>query len=304
MSGMGTGSQNHDPSGSAGPYFAGLHEAHVRYKQKMSHAHAPGLGSYTCFWPAHDGWSSELDIMESPGDWKDRFEIAVHSNPEYDIGKGDHRATATRWGIDLAQWRTVDARRTYKVVNGDVLGSFRVWIDGTPIVDSYHELFTDNSWIDEPMGLGFAGYFSTPSGHEQGVKDWYGVTNGDTPTSGFYTMFKDFELWEPGSGVPPGGGGGGGGTPGPVTLTPNDPGTRPAGVWNTTVSAPGRSKVFWVVSNGAPNWNWTSGGQDVTLDQNGQAPLAANLTTTGQYVQIYDFNGGTKLKDSGQVTIA
>ena len=42
----------------------------------------------------------------------------------------------------------------------------------------------------------------------------------------------------------------------------------------------------------------------MTLDQNGQAPLAANLTTTGQYIQVYDFMGGTKLLDSGQVTIA
>ena len=152
------------------------------------------------------------------------------------------------------------------------------------------------------MGLGYAGFACSPSTWIEGVRNWYGVSNNNSPGD-FWTTFKDFEVWEPGNNAPPADPGGGG-TPGPVTLTPNDPGTRPAGVWNTTVSAPGRSKVFWVVSNGAPNWNWTSGGQDVTLDQNGQAPLAANLTTTGQYVQVYDFKGGTKLLDSGQVTIA
>ncbi len=89
-----------------------------------------------------------------------------------------------------------------------------------------------------------------------------------------------------------------------IGFSVQEPGTRPAGIWNTTAIVSGIANVKCVVQNGADqNWSWVDSGTDVAVPANGQVPIAANLTTTGQRVQVLDladlsFNAGT-----GQVTI-
>lgn len=90
-----------------------------------------------------------------------------------------------------------------------------------------------------------------------------------------------------------------------ISLSPQDPGTRAAGVWNTTATLTGITNYLHVVQNGPDeNWTWEPGTQVTgTVPGNGQVPIAAEFTRTGQFVSVVDADDYSRQGMSGQVTI-
>ena len=158
-------------------------QAHVRFKMKLSHAHAPGIGAYVLFYPVTDEWTTEIDIVELPGADKTKLEAAVHV-----ITNGvDDSGTAAIDGHDLTQWRTIDFRRAY----GAGGATCRMWVDGVPYVQDWNPRFTDNPGLMEQMMPGIAGYAAWPD-----VYGWYSAPDASTPQRWWMTV-KDFEVFVP-----------------------------------------------------------------------------------------------------------
>lgn len=90
--------------------------------------------------------------------------------------------------------------------------------------------------------------------------------------------------------IPLGAAGGGGGTvERSFDLNPDTPGTRAAGIWNTTLTVAGMPRVAWAVQNGeAQGYSFASGPFTVDVPANGQVAIAANFTASGQFLLFYD----------------
>ena len=89
------------------------------------------------------------------------------------------------------------------------------------------------------------------------------------------------------------------------SLSPQNPGTRGAGVWNTVLTCTGMTAIKWVVQNGAAaGYSWTSDAPQVTVPGNGQVPIAANFNANDQFILYFDANDSTFQGYSGAVTIS
>lgn len=89
-----------------------------------------------------------------------------------------------------------------------------------------------------------------------------------------------------------------------MTLSPQNPGSRAAGVWNTVLTVAGIGRIGWVVQNGAAGgWSWTSDAMQVAVPSNGQVPIAANFTASDQFLLYFDASDSTFQGYSGPVTI-
>lgn len=84
-------------------------------------------------------------------------------------------------------------------------------------------------------------------------------------------------------------------------LSPNDPGSRAAGVWNTSIISTGITRVGWVVVGPAPSYAWTTSPNE--LDTTGTVNISPEFTQSGQFVKVMDMNDTAYTADSGNVTI-
>lgn len=76
VDGFQQGYQNTAPGGAG--YIAGYGEYHVEFEMRLSHAIAPGVGTYVAMWPASNSWTSEIDISETPGATKNQSVTTCH----------------------------------------------------------------------------------------------------------------------------------------------------------------------------------------------------------------------------------
>lgn len=221
----------------------GYGEFHVRFRARYSHLHAPGVGGYALMWPASNDWSSEIDILEMPGTEKNRAQATLHADQtgDYNLGAEGHNNQATiESSVDLSQWHIWDCRRTYRTVNGDVLATIKVWIDGNPMPDN--SFFVDNSFADENMVFG-AATFVPPNW----AYNWYSPPDNTTPTDSYFEL--DYvSIWSP-NGTP---------VQGSQAITINNsPGTLTAASagalvnWTANLSITGVSTVEWAVHSSA-----------------------------------------------------
>jgi hypothetical protein len=199
VSGQQQGMQNSDPN--AYGYHPGYMDFHVRFRARYSHLHAPGVGWYFLMWPADNRWTTEFDILETPGDGsgnKTRMQSTIHFNPLGDgpisgnLGTARHDASETyKEGIDLSQWHIFEARRT---IDNQGRATLTVWIDGEQLPRPAK--WVNNPRMSEPMMMGFSG-FAMNGG-------WYGPGwGGGTPaTLNYAAHLSEVELWVPGDGVP------------------------------------------------------------------------------------------------------
>ncbi len=106
-------------------------------------------------WPADDHWSTEIDILEMPGAEKKVADATMHWDRTGEYKElwlnqdRDHAKAHSSAAVDLSVWRTFDCRRTYRTVNGDVLATIRVWIDGVEMTQPAR--WVDNSFLDQRM---------------------------------------------------------------------------------------------------------------------------------------------------------
>jgi hypothetical protein len=84
-----------------------------------------------------------------------------------------------------------------------------------------------------------------------------------------------------------------------LSISPQNPGSRPAGVWPVTVTSTNIATLTWVVVN--PDFTWATGGQDVNTT--GSVTVNPNFTVTGQFFKVFPKNDTSLQVNSGQVTI-
>lgn len=287
------GIQNSNPA--AYGYDKGYLQFHARTRIRLSHAIAPGVGGYFLFWQADNAWGSELDILETPGQTKNRADATVHwdSRGQYDLGSNNEQSTSEVIA-DLTQWTVFDTVRTF------VFGP-----DGTPkatIQESINGVlmpsktgWTDNLYICKPMVPGYASYVAPDI---PGVRDWYGLPTSETPADSWIEV-DYLKIWEPVSGTVP--------VTKSISFSPSDPGTlTPASggttvTWNTTINTTGITNLSWAIVGGPPTYAFRTITDTTTTGSKAIAPVFQN---SGEFIKAYETgNIESYAVDSGSVTI-
>jgi hypothetical protein len=178
-------------SGNQFSFEEGYGEFHVRFRARFTAAHAPGIGFYGLMWPWHNVWSSELDIVETPGQDKTRSTGTVHWDTELNNFQVGNEFS----GPDLSQFCTWDCRRTYTFLNGRKVARIQWWLNGVKLLDSDGTTIDEaeqNLFAVEPMVLGFATYVRCPVD----CVAWFSDIDSTTPDLAFLEV--DFvRIWRP-----------------------------------------------------------------------------------------------------------
>lgn len=289
--GFQAGYQNSNPGGDG--YHAGFKQFHYRFRARYSHAYAPGVGGYALMWPASNNWSSELDWVEMPGDFKDRADATMHwdSRGEYDLNTNNQYTVATT-SIDLTQWNVWDCRRTYARIGGVDYATIEVWINGEKVQNPGE--WDNNPWMNEDMVPGFAG-FVAPIWAE----GWYGTPRADTPSDSYFEIDYAY-IWEPtGDAVEQ--------SPTTLFLTPADPGTLSesspgaGAIWSTTIASEGIASLSWARVGPPPTYTFL--GPVTTIPTTGIAIINVVFHATNEFLKVWDTDNPSQVVDSGNVTI-
>lgn len=291
VDGIQQGFQNSDPGGFG--YAAGYGEFHVRFRSRFSQLYMPGIGGLALMWPATNKWTSEIDILETPGTNKNQALSVIHydSRGLKDLGSNNEQNGQFQYP-DMSVYHVWDCRRIYTIgADGITRATIRVWIDGvqTPVTAAW----TNNQWLTEPMVPGIASYVNSPGW------DAYTYPDNTTPISS-YLEVDYFYIWEP-SGTTP--------TPGTsksISLSPVSPGSLTesspgAGVtWTTNVNTVGITSISWVVVSPG-----TFAFRDavVTVPTTGTVQIKPVFKNSGEFVKVFEAGDINRSVDSGQVTL-
>jgi hypothetical protein len=85
-----------------------------------------------------------------------------------------------------------------------------------------------------------------------------------------------------------------------IAMTPSGPGTRASGAFPFTINSSNIANVTYVVVNA--NYSWADAGTSVATS--GSVNVSVNLTTTGQFIKIFDTSDTSIQYDSSAVTIS
>ena len=291
VDGFQMGIQNTNPSGYG--YHPGYTQFHFRFRFRMSHLNARGVGAYVLHWPATNKWSSEYDWVETPGAQKNRIDATMHwdSRGLGDLNTNNQQQTLTKNNIDLTQWVVMDVRRTYIVENGITYATIEIWINGEKQISPAG--WIKNQWLVEPIVPGAASYVAP---NLTWAQNWYTVPDANTPNDSWIEIDYMYN-WEPtGTAVP---------VTKTITLNPLNPGninqaTAGASVtWNTSVVTQNISSITWQVFDSAG----VARGSPTTVATTGNVTITPTFVATGDRVRAWETSDTSRIVESGAVTL-
>lgn len=126
---------------------AGVGQFHLRLRFRCSSAALRGIGFYAGLKPADGGWGSEWALLETPGGTGEICATTIHSDQtgRRNLALFGGRPSRVEIPCALAEWHTIEARRTFRSVGGQTLATCRYWLDGTECGGD------DGLWIDNPF---------------------------------------------------------------------------------------------------------------------------------------------------------
>lgn len=283
-------------------YHPGYAEFYVKFRFRVSHLNAQGVGGYMLMWPHDDDWTSEIDFVEMPGAQKNRLLTTMHADMTgtYDLGAHNDQAH-TETSVDMTQWQIFEGYRTYRDLAGVQVATVRHKLNGVDM--GAPDFFTDNPYLAERMVFGAAGFCGqTP--YNQG---WFTAPNPDdtsvTPVE-FYVEMDYLEIWTPAEGesggtIPADNGTGGGG--GSTALVIGTLPTAQAGshVYSVPVTGGTGTMSISAVNGGGltPAFGFTGSRLQATVS-GGLATFPALTLVAGQFYKVWDGNDYSTLTSS------